>query len=85
VKRELRQASRQARAGRWDPPPASRTGPPPETPPPPADVVELERRTAELLAEVRRLARTGAASPEAWRTALVVVDTALHQVRRLLR
>jgi hypothetical protein len=34
---------------------------------------------------VRRLARAGRASPEALRTALIVVDTALDQVRRLLR
>jgi DNA-binding PadR family transcriptional regulator len=83
VKRELRQASRQARSGRWEPPPARPAHP--ERSAPPADVGELERRTAELLAEVRRLGRGGRVGPEAVRTAIVVVDTALEQVRRLLR
>ncbi len=46
---------------------------------------DLERHAVQLLAEVRRLARTGRVSAEAMRTAVVVVDTALDQIRRLLR
>ena len=79
VKRELRQARRQVDAARPEPArPAGAAAPDPA-------VADLERRTLQLLAEVRRLARTRTASPEALRTALVVVDTAIDQVRRLLR
>jgi DNA-binding PadR family transcriptional regulator len=99
MKRELRQASRDARTGRPGPAPPrwsaapsgdaepardaepSRSGPGAES----RTATELEWHTAQLLAEVRRLARAGRASPEALRTALIVVNTALDQVRRLLR
>jgi DNA-binding PadR family transcriptional regulator len=46
---------------------------------------ELERRAVQLLAEVRRLARGNRTEPEALRAASAAVDTALDQVRRLLR
>jgi DNA-binding PadR family transcriptional regulator len=65
-----------------------RFGPQAATPAPPAGgsgADELERRAAQLLDEVRRLARTGRASAEAVRATLIVLDAALDQVRRLLR
>ncbi len=46
---------------------------------------ELEQRATILLAEVRRLVRQGSASAERVRAAVVVLETALDQVRRLLR
>jgi DNA-binding PadR family transcriptional regulator len=94
IKRELRQATREARTGGWRPshvpwpePAAEPSRPEPARGPnslsgPAAD---LERGAAQLLAEVRRLAHSGRVSAEAMRTAAVVVDTALDQVRRLLR
>ena len=99
IKRELRQASRDARTGRPRPAPSpwsavpsrgaepARGAEPPRGGPgaEPRTAAELEWHTAQLLEEVRRLARTGRASPEALRTALIVVNTALDQVRRLLR
>jgi DNA-binding PadR family transcriptional regulator len=94
LKRELRQASREARTGSWRPAPHSWSSPPtppPATPQQPAPVPEsgpaadLERQATQLLAEVRRLVRGNRVSPEAMRTAVVVVDTALDQIRRLLR
>jgi DNA-binding PadR family transcriptional regulator len=93
LKRELRQASREARTGSWRPAPHSWSSPPtppPATPQQPAPVPEsgpaadLERQATQLLAEVRRLVRGNRVSPEAMRTAVVVVDTALDQIRRLL-
>jgi DNA-binding PadR family transcriptional regulator len=85
MKRELRQASRDARAGRPRSWPGEPVGPPPPTGAHRETAADLEQHAAQLLAEVRRLARAGGASPEALRTALIVVDTALDQVRRLLR
>jgi DNA-binding PadR family transcriptional regulator len=93
IKRELRQASREARTGSWRPathswspltPPAAtpqQSAPVPESGP----AADLERQATQLLAEVRRLARGSRVSPEVMRTAVVVVDTALDQIRRLLR
>ncbi|SRR6266487_1257384 len=80
-KRELRQAGRVPR-----PPGRLWSGPAtPQPQPAPGAADELERHAARLLAEVRRLARGGRADAEALRTAAVVVETALDQVRRLLR
>ena len=92
IKRELREATkeaRQARSGRpsqrdwW-----SHTAPPPAPPPAPSrpngSATELELKASQLLDEVRRLARTNKASAETVRVALVVLDGALDQVRRLL-
>ncbi|WP_433613830.1 PadR family transcriptional regulator [Dactylosporangium sp. CA-139114] len=93
LKRELKEASRQVRNspppgpasfGWGYPPRPGATGARPAAPP--ADVVgELEDKAALLLAEVRRLARTGRASQETMRATLVVLDGAIDQVRRLLR
>jgi DNA-binding PadR family transcriptional regulator len=93
IKREMRQAAKEARAGRqaprgpWQAVPFAGTGTaPPGTAPPGTATpgTELERHAATLLAEVRRLARTSTANAEAVRAAAVVLDTALDQVRRLL-
>ena len=96
LKKELREATRQARSTGpsfgWDfapTAPADRPAPPHPTPRPPGTLcgpaLQLEQKAAELLAEVRQLAGTGKVNPEAARTALVVLDTSLAQMRRLLR
>ncbi len=93
IKRELRQETRRAQASRlaasWaaGPAPQRPRADSPHTDSPHADSphAELERRAAALLEEVRRLARAGAGSPERVRSAVVVLETALDQVRRLLR
>jgi hypothetical protein len=97
IKRELRQATKQARTGGWRPQPQSWPEPValtslvPEAGPAASGLAasgpaaDLERHAVQLLAEVRRLARTGRVSAEAMRSAVVVVDTALDQIRRLLR
>jgi DNA-binding PadR family transcriptional regulator len=48
-------------------------------------VFDLEQRAAQLLVEIRQLTRDGNASGEGVRASLVVIETALDQVRRLLR
>ncbi len=90
IKRELREATREARATRpsqrdwW----AYATPPSPPASPRPAAangaVGELEQKASQILDEVRRLARTNKASAETLRATLVVLDGALDQVRRLL-
>jgi DNA-binding PadR family transcriptional regulator len=89
IKRELREATKEARSSR----PAQsdwRTyhQPPPSPPPAPwranGPAGDLEQKAAQLLDEVRRLVRTGKAGPETMRATLVVLDGALDQVRRLL-
>jgi DNA-binding PadR family transcriptional regulator len=92
LKKELKEASRQARAapppsgpfGWGHPPRPGSAGTRPAAPPADA-ATELEDKAAQLLAEVRRLARTGRASQETVRATLVVLDGAIDQVRRLLR
>src|SRR5690349_5514608 len=87
IKKELREATREARSVR---PPQrdwwSQAAPPPPPPPPRANgaVSELEQKASQILDEVRRLARTNKASAETLRATLVVLDGALDQVRRLL-
>jgi DNA-binding PadR family transcriptional regulator len=93
LKRELKEASRQVRSAAPPGPSSFGWGYPPRPgaagtarPQPPSDVVaDLEEKAAQLLAEVRRLARTGKASQETMRATLVVLDGAIDQVRRLLR
>jgi DNA-binding PadR family transcriptional regulator len=96
LKRELRQASREARTGGWRPAThgwsALSDQPPTQSPtnvhpsaPDSGPAGDLERHAAQLLAEVRRLAHGNRVSPEVMRTAVIVVDTALDQIRRLLR
>ena len=87
IKKELREATREARSVRptqrdwW-----SQAAPPPPPPPPRTNgaVSELEQKASQILDEVRRLARTNKASAETLRATLVVLDGALDQVRRLL-
>lgn len=89
IKRELREATREARSVRppqrdwWS---YATPAPPPTTAPPPANGAagELEQKASQLLDEVRRLARTNKGSAETLRATLVVLDGALDQVRRLL-
>ena len=94
LKRELKEASRQVRSAGTPPGPGSfGWGYPPRpgtagtrSAPAPSDAArELEEKAAQLLAEVRRLARAGRASQETMRATLVVLDGAIDQVRRLLR
>ena len=91
IKRELRQASKDVRQGDRTPWAGAAFREPGAGPafgqPGPGSAVaaELERQAAQLLAEVRRLTRGGRAGEETLRAASVVVDTALGQIRRLLR
>jgi DNA-binding PadR family transcriptional regulator len=90
IKRELREATRQARAGRERPawshqPWAAPTDPPASAAAPSRDVAALEQRAAQLAAEARRLARRPGVAQEAVRAAVAVVDSALAELRRLLR
>lgn len=92
LKKELREAAKQVRSApsapsgqaySWGYPPRPGTT---KAAPPPGDAAsELEEKAAQLLAEVRRLARAGRASQETMRATLVVLDGAIDQVRRLLR
>jgi DNA-binding PadR family transcriptional regulator len=97
IKRELREAAQQARstgrnpwtsAGGW----GGSRGPwsPPERPsrPVPHDgkaAADLERAVGELAGEVRRLTRHNAVGEAELRAAAAVVDSALTELRRLLR
>jgi DNA-binding PadR family transcriptional regulator len=90
LKRELRQAARAAQAPRsqewrqwregWE-----RSEPPGDSGGPQENVNELERKTADLLADVRRWVRAGRASADDLRVAVTVVDSVRDQLRRLLR
>ena len=48
-------------------------------------VFELEQLTAQLLVEVRQLTRDNVGNGEGVRASIIVIETALDQVRRLLR
>jgi len=90
LRRELREASDHVRTGRQGSRPrAERSAPDVPSSPPSgaagAVPTPLERGAAELLEEASRMAASKTASPEAIRTATVVVETALEQVRRLAR
>jgi DNA-binding PadR family transcriptional regulator len=88
IKRELREATRQARASRERPPwayPRWAPTPPAPSAQPAPEVAALEQRAAELAAEVRRLARRPGVGHDALRAAAAVVDSALAELRRLLR
>jgi DNA-binding PadR family transcriptional regulator len=88
LKRELRQAARAAQAPRsqewrqwregWE------RGPAPAETGPQENVNELERKAADLLADVRRWVRAGRASADDLRVAVTVVDSVRDQLRRLL-
>ena len=90
LKRELRQAAKAAQAPRsqewrqwregWE-----RGETPGAAGGPQENVNELERKTADLLADVRRWVRAGRASADDLRVAVTVVDSVRDQLRRLLR
>lgn len=80
LKSELREQTRQARSGRWEQPGRRWDQP---SRPPSAEAVALERRAAELVAEVRRLARRPGATGELVETALRAIEDALTVLRRL--
>ncbi len=50
-----------------------------------APVDEVERKAADLLADVRRLIRLGRATPEDLRVAGTVLDSVRDQLRHILR
>jgi DNA-binding PadR family transcriptional regulator len=85
IKKELREATREARSVRPSPRDwRSYTPPPPAPPRANGAEGELEQKASQILDEVRRLARTSKASAETLRATLVVLEGALDQVRRLL-
>ncbi|MEN3309955.1 MAG: hypothetical protein V7603_6157 [Micromonosporaceae bacterium] len=92
IKRELRDAAREARSGRASWQPRSRFAPPAadERPSAPSahergPVADLERAAGELASEVRRLSRQAGVSEPELRAATAVVTSALTELRRLLR
>jgi DNA-binding PadR family transcriptional regulator len=89
IKRELREASRDARDVRHAhrPPAWSSWRPEGDAGEPPLDPAraDLERVVAELVTDVRRLARDHGVSEPDLRTASAVVVSALTEIRRLLR
>ncbi|MGC4897522.1 PadR family transcriptional regulator [Micromonospora sp. DT31] len=88
LKRELREATRQTRQGRWTSPPrptappAGDEGPGPAGDPP---LAEFDRRLAEFTVEVGALVRARRPSDQQVRTAIRLLDGALDGLRRLLR
>jgi DNA-binding PadR family transcriptional regulator len=89
IKKEMREAAKEARTPRLEEwrqfREAERRGPeaPPRQPTDP-EPSELEARAADLLAEVRRLVRSGRVSPERQRVAVTVLESVRDQLRRLL-
>ncbi|MCZ7435634.1 PadR family transcriptional regulator [Micromonospora sp. WMMC241] len=88
LKRELREATRQTRQGRWTtPPPTVRAGGngggtrPGESP----LLAEFDQRLAAFTVEVGALVRAGRLSDNQLRTAIRLLDGALDGLRRLLR
>ncbi|GGM33005.1 PadR family transcriptional regulator [Dactylosporangium sucinum] len=81
LKRELRQARKEARQGYPRAAAGEIEAARPQEPP---AVLEFDDRLDEFVAEARRMARAEGVSPEALRAATVVVETAVEQVRRLL-
>ncbi|NES15833.1 MULTISPECIES: PadR family transcriptional regulator [unclassified Micromonospora] len=86
LKRELREAARQTRRTRWEPPPArsaangARTG----AAEPPL-LAEFDQRLAAFTVEVGALVRAGRLTDSQLRTAIRLLDGALEGLRRLLR
>jgi DNA-binding PadR family transcriptional regulator len=83
LKRELRRAKQEAQIPRveeWRE--AWRGGPPPG---PAHPGTEVERKAADLAAEVRRLVRLGRATAEDMRVASTVLDSVRDQLRHILR
>ncbi|WP_089155048.1 PadR family transcriptional regulator [Micromonospora sp. NBS 11-29] len=87
LKRELREATRQTRQGRWTPPPTTRpvdVGASSATAGPPL-LAEFDQRLAAFTVEVGALVRAGRLSDNQLRTAIRLLDGALDGMRRLLR
>jgi DNA-binding PadR family transcriptional regulator len=89
LKRELREAARQTRQGRWAPPhpPPSRAaanGAPPRAGESPL-LAEFDQRLAAFTVEVGALVRAGRLTDTQLRTAIRLLDGALDGLRRLLR
>lgn len=85
LKRELREATRQTRRARWEPPPTRPAG---NGTPPTAEsplLAEFDQRLAAFTVEVGALVRAGRLSDTQLRTAIRVLDGALDGMRRLLR
>ena len=85
LKRELREATRQTRRTRWEPPPTRpATNGTPSTAESPL-LAEFDQRLAAFTVEVGALVRAGRLSDTQLRTAIRVLDGALDGLRRLLR
>ncbi|WBB66649.1 PadR family transcriptional regulator [Micromonospora sp. WMMD812] len=84
LKRELREAARQTRRTRWEPPPFV-PGPPPRPEPAAPLLAEFDERLATFAAEVGRLVRARRFSDAQLSTAIRLLDGALDGLRRLLR
>ena len=86
LKRELREAARQTRRGRWEPPPprpAANGGPTTRAESP--LLAEFDQRLAAFTVEVGALVRAGRLTDTQLRTAIRLLDGALDGLRRLLR
>ncbi|MFR9778371.1 PadR family transcriptional regulator [Micromonospora sp. MS34] len=86
LKRELREAARQTRRTRWEPPPsrpAAGGGRPAATESP--LLTEFDQRLAAFTVEVGALVRAGRLTDNQLRTAIRLLDGALDGLRRLLR
>lgn len=84
LKRELREATRQTRRTRWEPPPTPPSNGQPRTGQGTL-LAEFDQRLAEFTVEVGGLVRAGRLSDTQLRTAIRVLDGALDGLRRLLR
>lgn len=84
LKQELREAARQTRRSRWEPPLRDMpTAPPPYVP---RDAVtEFDRRLTAFVEEVRELVRRAKLSDVQLHTATRALDLALDGLRRILR
>ncbi|MDG4804929.1 PadR family transcriptional regulator [Micromonospora sp. WMMD980] len=88
LKRELREATRQTRQGRWAPPPPTVRSHGNGSGTRPADSslhAEFDERLAAFTVEVGALVRAGRLSDNQLRTAIRLLDGALDGLRRLLR
>ncbi|MGS2613606.1 PadR family transcriptional regulator [Micromonospora sp. LZ34] len=85
LKRELREATRQTRRGRWGPPAPAPAATGPRPGPEPAAQAEFDQRLAAFTGEVAALVRARRLSDAQLRTAIRLLDGALDGLRRLLR
>lgn len=84
LKRELREATRQTRRGRWTPPAPAPAAAGPRPGPEPAAQAEFDQRLAAFTGEVAALVRARRLSDAQLRTAIRLLDGALDGLRRLL-